>query len=91
MQHSPTLNFFVRDSLGKLPDMNLVGQQFRHRGNGQIYTLTGYAWDGESDRWFFVMTKAIEGSYGVPVVRPLEHLEGNRENGSQRYARELPR
>ena len=86
MQHKDDLTFETPDSLGKIPDLSLIGQVFEHSGNNKLYRLSGYSWEGESDRWMFEMYPT-QRTRAVTIVRPLEHLRGKRSDGIYRYFR----
>lgn len=61
-----------------------IGQRLEHLGNKKVYVVKGYCWLGETDTWGF---RAAEenNSAAVDIVRPLEHLYGNRSDGAKRY------
>lgn len=79
---SGPLTFNTMDKDGYSPEEGLINEQFRHTGNGKVYTIKNFAFNGATDEWNFVMY--AEDS-DVPIVRPMEHLTGKRENGEPRY------
>lgn len=85
-QHGNKLDYMTVDRDGVRPNLTLIGSKYRHSGNGKRYVLEGYCWNGETDQWNMVMI-AVQEDLGqpVPVVRPIEHLTGFRDNGARRY------
>jgi len=76
------LMLLTKDKAGETPPTRYLNSIWRHTGNKKVYTLMMFCWLGETDRWGFIMTTDDS---NVPVVRPLEHLLGNRSDGSKRY------
>lgn len=70
-------SFKTVDKDGATPDMSLIGKQYRHSGNKKVYTLTGFAWNGNSDQW---MTMTMREGSLVPVVRTLKNFAGKRKD-----------
>lgn len=80
------LTYLHEDSDKRVPNPILIGMQLRHQGNKKLYIITGFCWMGATDQWGFLHAEWTEtGVAGVPLVRPLEHLFGYRENGEVRY------
>lgn len=75
------LTFTTPDIDGCTPDLPSIGRRFKHLGNDKVYTMTGFAWNGVTDRW----NHQLVGPDGITIVRPFGHLTGNRENGMPRY------
>ena len=71
------------DSTGKRTDASLVGKIIQHTGNKKTYVITGFAWNGEDDRWVFL--HHVLGDSNVTIARPLDHLTGLRSDGLPRY------
>lgn len=46
----PALTFETPDSLGYVPNKDIVGQDFQHY-KGDVYTVSGYEWDATNDLW----------------------------------------
>lgn len=57
----------------------LIGERFKHNGNGVIYTVTGFVWFGDMDRWLI-----IHEADGEQFVRTPENLEGRLRDGRKR-------
>jgi len=45
------LLYSTRDSAGYTPDTSLLGTKWIHTGNWHTYTITGFKWHGDDDRW----------------------------------------
>jgi len=75
------LTYHTYDDNGQKPSMLAIGTRLFHTGNGKTYTITGFAWNGDTDEWNYVHV----GPDGIPIVRPLSHIEGERSGGVPRY------
>lgn len=75
------LTYQTYDDNGMLPDLAYIGTRLEHTGNGKVYTITGFAWNGETDEWNFLHV----GPDGISIVRPLSHILGTKSDGGQRY------
>lgn len=75
------LTYSTPDINGEVPMLELLGARKRHTGNGKIYTITGFSWNGATDEWNNIHV----GPDGIPINRPLGHWTGNRDNGQPRY------
>lgn len=88
-KHGDTLDYSTPDVHGKIVDDGfqlLIGRRFVHSGNGKTYELVGFSWLGETDEWGFVMSRVTDdGLVAPPITRPLEHLTGDRSDGTPRY------
>lgn len=76
-----SFSYETRDVDNRTADLSLVGQKIRHTGNGKTYVITGLAWMGDTDEWGYVHLSPE----GVQCCRPMRHLNGQRDNGMQRY------
>jgi hypothetical protein len=84
MDHSKPLRFTTPDSNGAVPDTNLIETLWQHTGNSVIYQLFDFGWNGADDTWMLMMA-STEDEDTPAILRPLDHLEGNRDDGSKRY------
>lgn len=75
------LTYKQEDKFGIVPNLNAIGTRMLHMGNHKVYTITGFAWNGDTDAWNYTHV----GPDGITIVRPIDHLTGNRENGMPRY------
>jgi hypothetical protein len=62
-----TFSYNQMDSTRKIPNLDLIGRQYRHYGNKKVYTVTGFAWMGERDMWGIVH----QSEDGVQCVRSI--------------------
>lgn len=65
------------------PSPRLIGGTMRHTGNGKRYVILGYVWLGETDEWGY-LHRAVE-EMGALIARPMDHLDGVRDDGTPRY------
>ena len=80
------LTYFTPDKNDWLPRVDLVGLQLIHHGNGKTYQITGFCWLGATDEWGFIHAELrSDGRTGIPLARPLSHIDGQRSNGERRY------
>lgn len=79
----PNFNHETRDVHGKVPDFGLLSTRLKHTGNQKTYQIVGFAWLGATDEWAVRMIDT--GGGPVEVVRPLDHIDGQRDNGEPRY------
>ena len=86
MKHAETLDYTTVDSEGNTPNLGHINTRWQHLGNGKTYLLVDYVWNGQSDTWMFLMEQP-DGSNLPPVVRPLSHLVGIRQDGEPRYTK----
>lgn len=63
------------DKNGAVPDLSMRGQSFRHSGNKKVYTVSGFAWSGNTDEWMILAQR--DGSE-VTVARTLKNHAGKR-------------
>lgn len=45
------MNLKTSDSSGYVPDLSLIGNRYRHWKNKKVYTVIGFHFDSERDRW----------------------------------------
>lgn len=64
----------------------MIGERYRHTGNGHVYTIVGVAWSGATDEWALIHTR--EGN-PVPCVRTVNNFMGLRSNGDVRFIQEI--
>lgn len=77
------LDLLTLDTSNYYPDPALIGTRWKHAGNGHIYTITGYVWNGETDRW---MIKHWRGeTHPIEYCRTPQNFFGQRRNGEVRY------
>lgn len=74
------LDFKAADGSGYVPDLSLIGRQYRHQ-NGKLYAIGGFSFDADRDRW---MIGYIAAGGVVPFMRLPEHFFGLRE-GKPRF------
>lgn len=79
------LTYRTPDRNGKIPDLSILGDRKRHSGNGKIYTIVAFSWNGDTDEWNNVHV----GPDGILINRPLDHWTGRRANGEMRYSEAL--
>jgi len=72
------------DDFSVSPSPRLIGRTMVHNGNGKTYTILGYVWLGETDRWGYLHRAA--GEMGPLIARPISHLDGKLSNGQPRYS-----
>lgn len=82
--HSEELTHRTKDANGQIPDLSLKGLRLQHSGNGKVYRIVNFAWDGETDLWSFIARDESKPD-SVFIVRPLSHITGRRDNGKKRY------
>lgn len=70
------------DSVGYVPEKNLIGTRWKHSGNGHVYTIEGFIWCGEYDRWHIAHTRE---QCDLRFSRSPENFFGWRSNGEVRY------
>ena len=84
MTQKPEITLDTADSRGFIPSEDaLIGLKFTHQGNGHVYTITGFQWNGEDDTWMLAHTR--EGS-DITYLRTPANFFGFRSNGKVRYA-----
>jgi len=44
-------HYGIPDVQGCKPNIFMKGRRYRHRINGEVYTVTDFAWDGTQDLW----------------------------------------
>lgn len=81
LNKAEALTYSTPDINGEVPMLELLGARKRHTGNGKIYTIMGFSWNGATDEWNNIHV----GPDGIPINRPLDHWTGNRDNGQPRY------
>lgn len=81
---SDNLDWNHVDRHGFLPSANnsLIGTEWMHSGNSNVYRIVNFAWMGATDEWGFVHRRVDE---QMLLVRPMSHLSGERANGKKRY------
>lgn len=78
----PHFDHGTLDTHGNAAPLHMVGLDYRHTGNGHVYSIKGTCWIGDTDEWGLVHTR--EDSPNV-CVRSLQNFQGNRSNGQRRY------
>lgn len=75
------LDYSIADKHGLVPDKDLIRRKYKHTGNDRVYTVIGFAWNGDSDEWQVLH----EGSdTAVKFTRSLTDFFGMR-NGRPRF------
>jgi hypothetical protein len=86
MKHTRPLTFETPDAAWYTPDPSLIGQRIRHSGNGKTYVITAFEWMGATDEWGYRHHDIdVPEAGAVSIVRPISHLTGYREDGTERY------
>lgn len=84
MTQKPEITQSTKDSRGYTPDITLLASEWRHLGNGYVYTIIGYYWNGEDDTWMYAHIR--NGSSQIYLRTPA-NFHGLREGGEARYHR----
>lgn len=82
------LTFHTPDATGQACSQCIfpIGQKLQHTGNGKTYVIQGFCWLGADDLWGYIHSEIrADGLPGVPIVRPMEHIQGNKSDGQRRY------
>lgn len=80
----PELTFKVPDSRGYVPDLTLIGSQWKHTGNEHVYSIVGFAYNGEDDTWMIQHTRL--GS-DITYMRTPSNFFAHRGDKGYRYVR----
>lgn len=79
----PELTLNTIDSRGVIPNQKkYVGMKFTHQGNGHVYEVVGWAWNGEDDTWMMIHKR--EGS-DITYLRTPANFAGYMSDGRLRY------
>lgn len=54
------LDLTTPDSRGYVPDLKLIGTRWKHTGNGKVYTIRQFIWNGEDDTWMLSYWRRVE-------------------------------
>jgi len=81
MTEKPEITYDTMDSRGYVPNQALINSKWKHSGNGHIYTITGFFWNGEDDTWLLGHMRT--GS-NIMYMRTPANFFGYR-NGQDRY------
>lgn len=86
MKHTQPLTQTTPDTNGYVPDRALLGEKITHSGNGRTYLITAFEWMGAMDEWGYRHHDVnLPRLSAVDIVRPISHLTGFREDGTERY------
>ena len=77
MPRGVTFSHKTPDKNGDVPNLSLRGLSFRHSGNKKVYTVSGFAWSGNTDEWMVLSQR--DGSE-VTVARTLKNHGGKRRD-----------
>ena len=75
----------TKDCNGKAPDEALVGRAFKHAGNGKVYLVSGFSWNGETDEWCVSHFERGKGPQAVVCVRGFRNFFGEIKPGVRRF------
>jgi hypothetical protein len=80
------LTYNIPDSVGRVPQDDLIGTKLLHLGRMSVYQIVGFCWLGATDEWGYLHHELQgTGLNGPTIARPLSHLTGTRSNGEPRY------
>lgn len=75
-------NYRTKDKAGIAPNPDAIGLRFKHSGNKEIYTITGFCWNSETDEWH-VLHSRIDSL--IQCSRSITSFQGYRPDGTKRF------
>ena len=77
-------DYDFRDSEGNVAPKEMIGQRFKHSGNGFVYTVIGVVYNGGTDLWEILHNRP---DCNVLCARTIRNFHGERGNGETRFTR----
>ena len=80
-------NYKTMDKMHFCPNPEAIGLRFRHSGNKEIYTVTGFCWNSDTDEWH-VLHSRLDSL--IQCSRSITNFQGYRQDGTKRFEMVFP-
>lgn len=80
-------NYKTKDKLGYCPNLEAIGLRFKHSGNQEVYSVTGFCWNSDTDEWHVLHSRPDS---LTQCSRSISSFMGYREDGSKRFTHVFP-